>query len=69
MGKKYRVRILDGNNVNHYWTVEVEDKHNAATNKQNALAAVRKSWKVYGIPYGIEKDGIKFSDVYAMDEI
>lgn len=60
--KKYRVRILDGGNINHYWTVE-------ANNKFEAFQKVRKSWNDYGIPYGIEKDGIKFSDVYALEEI
>ena len=60
--EKYRVRVLDGNNINHFWTVEAE-------NKYNAIQKVRESWKVYGVPYGIEKDGIIFSDVYLLSEV
>lgn len=59
---KYRVRILSGCNINHFWTVD-------ADNKRDALQKVRDSFKVYGIPYDIEKDGIIFSDVYPLEEI
>ena len=60
--EKYRVRILDGNNINHFWTVEAE-------NRKDAMQKVRESWKVYGIPYGIEKDGIMFADAYPLELI
>lgn len=60
--EKYRVRILSGCNINHFWTVEAENKH-------DAFRKVKESFNDYGIPFDIEKDGIIFCDAYPLAEI
>lgn len=49
--KKYRIDIQDGLGI---WNCF----HVVADSEYSALKMVILSWQDYGVPYGIEKDGI-----------
>jgi len=51
--KRWSVGIVDGNGFGHHWIV-------SASSKYDALCVILDSWnkESYGMPYGIQKDGI-----------
>ena len=60
--KRWAVVILDGYGINHHWYV-------SARNKYDALWCVLVGWNEqnYGMPYGIEKSGIRDVAVFPVN--
>ena len=60
--KHWRVRITDGNDIAHCWNVTGKSRY-------AVLSYLLETFNSdsYGMPYGIEKDGIKKVEVLPVD--